>query len=93
MMMTLHAVVRGRVQGIGFRWFVRERARALGLVGWVRNRNDGSVEVLAAGNATEIATLAGALERGPDGAQVQAVERLAEAVGSDPLPDPFTIER
>jgi len=68
--MRLHAVVRGRVQGVGFRWFVREQARALDLAGWVANRRDGSVEVEADGAPDAIAGLRQALARGPDGAAV-----------------------
>ena len=59
---------------MGFRWFVRERARALGLTGWVRNRDDGSVEVLALGDEASLRQLRRLLETGPSGASVSAVE-------------------
>ena len=48
--MVLHFLIRGRVQGVGFRWFVHREAAELGLRGWVRNNDDGEVEVLAAGD-------------------------------------------
>lgn len=70
----LHVAVRGRVQGVGFRWFVRERARALGLTGWVRNRDDGSVEVLALGEEASLRQLRTLLGTGPSGARVSEVE-------------------
>lgn len=70
----LHVAVRGRVQGVGFRWFVRERARSLGLAGWVRNDLDGSVEVFAVGPKVAVATLRRLLEDGPPNACVDAVE-------------------
>jgi len=89
--MRLHAVVRGRVQGVGFRWFVREQARALDLAGWVANRRDGSVEVEADGAPDAIAGLRQALARGPDGAVVEAVDTLAPSEGE--LQHPFTITR
>ncbi|HKW47864.1 MAG TPA: acylphosphatase [Gemmatimonadaceae bacterium] len=69
-----YVAVRGRVQGVGFRWFVRERARALGLTGWVRNTQDGAVEVLAVGNDDALQRLRGLLGSGPSGARVSAVE-------------------
>ena len=70
----LHVAVRGRVQGVGFRWFVRERARALSLTGWVRNRADGSVEVFAIGDEGALEELQSLLRSGPPGARVSLVE-------------------
>ena len=69
----MHVAVRGRVQGVGFRWFVRERARALGLSGWVRNVADGSVEVFAVGPTDELARLRRLLQEGPPAARVEHV--------------------
>ncbi len=91
-MSDLHVVVRGRVQGVGFRWFVRERARRLGLVGWVRNQRDGSVEVAARGAADLLRMLEAALREGPDGADVTSVDALPPAA-DDPIGDEFTILR
>ncbi len=71
----LHAVVRGKVQMVGFRQFVIERARRLGLTGWVRNGDDGrSVEVVAEGERKELEELLRLLHRGPRLAVVQAVD-------------------
>lgn len=61
----LHAIVEGRVQGVGFRQFVFEYATLLDLKGWVRNRRDGSVEVLAEGPRETLDKLLIALQRGP----------------------------
>jgi acylphosphatase len=72
---TVHLVVRGRVQGVGFRYFVRRRADSMGITGWVRNRADGAVEVEAEGARPELERLVAALSRGPAGAQVTAVEQ------------------
>jgi acylphosphatase len=66
--------VRGRVQGVGFRWFVEKSATALGLRGWVRNEDDGSVQVYAAGNRDQLNQLAALLHRGPRMAEVRGVE-------------------
>ncbi len=66
-------VVRGVVQGVGFRWFVQRTATDLGLDGWVRNRPDGAVEILAQGPAAAVDTLLRAVEEGPDGASVSGV--------------------
>ena len=71
----LRAVVHGYVQGVGFRYFVLSRARLLGVVGYVRNRTDGTVEVIAEGTHEQLGSLLEALERGPIGASVDYVER------------------
>ena len=73
-MSDLHVRVTGVVQGVGFRWFVREKARRLGLSGWVRNLPDGSVEVAAAGEQGQLDLLLAELKKGPTGAMVEAVE-------------------
>ena len=74
-------IVRGRVQGVGFRWFVDYEARQLGLAGWVRNNFDGTVEVLASGSEQQLAALRKKLERGPRTARVDEVQEIpAEAV-------------
>lgn len=69
-MKAVIAVVRGYVQGVGFRYWTRRRALAAGVQGWVRNLHDGSVEVLAQGEETEINELLATLEEGPPGARV-----------------------
>jgi acylphosphatase len=67
-------VVRGRVQGVGFRWFVEREAHLLGLFGWVRNNADGSVEVLAQGTRDQLLGLRSRLRQGPRAARVDDVE-------------------
>lgn len=91
-MTDLHVAVRGRVQGVGFRWFVRERARRLGLVGWVRNQRDGSVEVAARGTPDALRALEAALRAGPDGAHVTSVDELPASL-DEPIGAEFTILR
>jgi acylphosphatase len=66
--------IRGRVQGVGFRAFVEYTARDHGLVGWVRNRRDGSVEAVFAGAPDVVAAMIDACRHGPPGARVDAVE-------------------
>jgi acylphosphatase len=80
---TLHAVVRGRVQGVGFRFFVLRQAEARGLSGWVRNLPDGSVELQAVGDRPALEALLSELQRGPAVAHVDSVEHdwTAEASG------------
>jgi acylphosphatase len=87
----MHVVVRGRVQGVGFRWFVREAARNAQLAGWVCNRQDGGVEVEAEGPVDSLDSLRALLERGPNGAVVSSVDDVA--VSSETLAKPFTIIR
>ncbi len=67
-------VVRGRVQGVGFRWFVEREAHILGIAGWVRNNADGSVEVMAQGTRDQLSGLRSRLREGPRAARVDAVE-------------------
>jgi acylphosphatase len=67
-------LVRGRVQGVGFRWFVEREAQILGITGWVRNNEDGSVEVLAVGTPEQLAGLRLKLQQGPRAARVDGVE-------------------
>ena len=67
-------VVRGRVQGVGFRWFVEREAHILQIAGWVRNNHDGSVEVLAMGTREQLAGLRSRLREGPRAARVDDVE-------------------
>lgn len=69
----LHAVVEGRVQGVGYRIFVYEHAQTLALTGWVRNLGNGSVEVRAEGSPASLATLLERLHKGPRGALVTNV--------------------
>lgn len=71
---TRKFVVRGRVQGVGFRWFVEREARALGISGWVRNNSDGSVEVLASGTREQLSGLRSRLQQGPRASRVDNVE-------------------
>ena len=70
----LHVQVFGRVQGVGFRMFVRQEAMRLGVTGWVRNRWDDSVEVMAEGGRAPLAELLIALHRGPSQAEVETVK-------------------
>ncbi len=67
-------VVRGRVQGVGFRWYVLNQAQALGVRGWARNLEDGAVEVVGMATAATLGELEQALRRGPRGAAVSALE-------------------
>ena len=75
--------IEGGVQGVGYRWWALEAARSLGLDGWVRNRQDGSVEILAIGEPQAIEDLTAACAMGPRAARVSAVVQIeAEDDGS-----------
>ncbi len=90
--MVLHFLVRGRVQGVGFRWYVHREATELGLKGWVRNTDSGEVEAVAAGDPEDLAELRLAIRKGSRGSRVDKVleheleEAEAAALG------PFQIE-
>jgi acylphosphatase len=83
--------VRGRVQGVGFRWWTQRAASRLGLRGMVWNDGDGSVVVEAWGKSASLSELERLLASGPPGARVDALERLAPPAGADP--GDFTIAR
>jgi acylphosphatase len=90
--MVCHYLVKGRVQGVGFRWFVHQEAAELGLRGWVRNTDQGHVEIVAAGKPEELTDLKDALRKGSRGSRVDAVEEqeLVESEGAQL--GPFEIE-
>ena len=72
--------IRGRVQGVGFRYFAQRAAAGLGLTGYTRNLDDGRVEVYAVGSDDQLSKLAGMLYRGPQWSDVRGVEELDAAV-------------
>ncbi len=90
--MVCHYLVQGRVQGVGFRWYVHREAAELNLRGWIRNTEAGDVEVLASGSPESLAELRTALDCGSRGSRVDRIlehsldEQEAEKLG------PFTIE-
>ncbi len=83
--------MEGRVQGVGFRHFVRQTAKRLGLVGWVRNERDGTVRVVAEGPPDGLGRLEAALHEGPAGAVVHEV-RAERAVATGEF-DAFDVTR
>lgn len=83
MIKAVHARVSGRVQGVGYRQGCRSRARALDLVGWVRNLADGTVEVFAQGGVEEVDTLVDWLWSGPAASVVVGVETDVVAIDSN----------
>jgi acylphosphatase len=86
-MPVIHLKVVGRVQGVGFRWFVCKRARELGIAGWVKNTKSGDVEVAASGESSVLALLETAVARGPSGANVTGVHQLPSPTdGTYPMP-------
>lgn len=82
----LHAIVHGRVQGVGFRATTLDEARRLSLAGWVRNLRDGTVEVLAEGEEARLKLLSAYLHRGPPGARVAQVVEEWQAAAGAPMP-------
>jgi acylphosphatase len=90
--MVRHYIVKGRVQGVGFRWFVHREAGVRGLKGWVRNTDAGEVEVMVAGSEEQLDELRAQLERGSRGSRVDSVqERVLEEAMAQNL-ESFQIE-
>jgi acylphosphatase len=90
--MVLHFLIQGRVQGVGFRWYVSREAAELDLRGWVRNTEDGDVEVVASGTVEVLAELRASLRRGPRGSRVdRLVERRLDDSDAEELSS-FRIE-
>jgi acylphosphatase len=75
-----HVVVRGRVQGVGYRAWVEHQARVRQLEGWVRNRRDGSVEAVFAGPEAVVSEMIAVCRRGPNSARVDAVDNDARTL-------------
>ena len=88
----MRLLVTGRVQGVGFRWFVREAARRHRLAGWVQNRPDGSVELEVEGDDAACNEFLSTVREGPAGARIEGLRELSSNRG-DALPQPFTIVR
>ena len=91
-MALAHLEFTGVVQGVGFRWFVRQHARALGLSGWVRNEDSGAVRVAVRGDPKAVAGFVAAIRKGPQGARVDEMRELP-VDGLGDLPDTFTVIR
>lgn len=88
---ALRLWVNGRVQGVGFRWFTRQAARELGLVGQVRNLPDGRLEVEVAGDGAQLEAFRARLRQGPPGARVSGLEE--QEISPIPAWDGFAIDR
>ncbi len=90
--MVHHYLIKGRVQGVGFRWFVHREAAALDLRGWVRNTEDGHVEVVVAGEEPYLDKLHQAMHKGSRGSRVDAVLKQELADSEAEGLGPFQIE-
>jgi acylphosphatase len=77
--LSRHYAIRGRVQGVGYRYFVEHSANAIGVEGWVRNMDDGRVEVHACGTPDQLSAFEGLLWKGPRWAEVRGVEAVEAA--------------
>ena len=90
MIVAKRFLVSGRVQGVGFRWFVQDHAAAQGVHGWVRNLPDGRVEAIVEGDEETVTRVERAIRTGPHGARIERVEVDAEEPGGYRS---FTIEK
>lgn len=74
--------MRGRVQGVGFRWFTQDAAQKRGVTGWVRNRRDGTVDAELNGTDADVQSVLDLMQQGPTGAHVTEVDVLAASVAT-----------
>ena len=88
---VLRLEIRGRVQGVGYRWSMVEQARRLGLCGWVRNRREGSIEVMVAGPPNAVDLLVAWARQGPRSAVVDAVDVFADEGSFDAFEQRSTV--
>jgi len=79
----IHLIVHGRVQGVAFRYYTQDKAVELGVVGWVRNRRDGAVELVAEGDKSKLDDLIGWTHSGPTLARVDRVDETWEEFTGD----------
>lgn len=91
MLVARRFIVRGRVQGVGFRFFAEEAARHEGVSGWARNDFDGSVEIVAEGDHEAVVRFESKIRRGPAGARVERV--TTDEIPPSGRSDAFTIRR
>ncbi len=78
----LRVIVTGRVQGVGFRYFVEREALKIGIHGWVRNRRDGNVEAVFAGTPEQVEAMLASCRKGPPASRVEKIE-MADAPASE----------
>jgi acylphosphatase len=90
--MVRHYSIEGRVQGVGFRWYVHSEAAALGLRGWVQNTEDGRVETVAAGTEEQHARLRAILQKGSRGSRVDRIREHELTDEEGEKLGPFVIE-
>lgn len=87
-----HLIISGRVQGVGFRYFTYKTAKELGIKGWVKNLQDGTVETVFTGSPEDVNTMKERLTEGPARAKVQHVEEIELTTDTDSFND-FSIRR
>jgi acylphosphatase len=80
--LIVHVVIRGRVQGVGYRAWIEYEARERGIAGWVRNRRDGAVEALFAGAQANVHAMIEACRQGPPGARIEAIDQRNADAGA-----------